>query len=309
MLVVLAALGLLKLRSTKELPPPAPVDPVYSQLTGQEIPVDVADRPILGVMIENSEAARPQAGLSSAGIVYETLTEGGITRYLALYQEDMPDVVGPVRSLRPIFLEAVMGFDASIAHVGGSPEALELVDQRNAKSLNQFSYDEPYYRDANREAPHNMYARTQALRDLQAELGHSKSKFVGSARNSDSPVEKPVVRTITIDFSLPEFRVQFRYDPLTNQYARFLAGEPDVDSATNKQISVKNIVVIKTVDKKSSDSGEALVFRDGKVVKARWQKADYNQQLTLIDQNNNEVALNRGHSWFAFVPMGRAVDY
>src|SRR5574344_1657062 len=41
-------------------------------------------RPLM-VMIENHEEARPQSGLQSADVVYETVAEGGITRFMGVF--------------------------------------------------------------------------------------------------------------------------------------------------------------------------------------------------------------------------------
>ena len=57
-----------------------------------------AKLPVTGVMIENSPAARPQSGLKKAGVVYEAVAEGGITRFLALYQGEKPALIGPVQA-------------------------------------------------------------------------------------------------------------------------------------------------------------------------------------------------------------------
>lgn len=307
--VVLLLIVGLALALTGKKPPPPPPEPAYSQLTGVEVEPDVAERPVLGVIIENSEEARPQTGLDSAGIVFEATTEGGITRYLALYQEDMPEIVGPVRSLRTHFLDWAMGFDVSIAHVGGSPEALETAEKRDAKTLNEFEHSEPYYRDDSREPPHNMYARTEDLRELQEELDHGKSRFDDISRSDDSPSQNPEAPTITVDYSAPLFLAEFRYDTASNSYTRYLAGTPHVDSATNKPITVKNLIVIKTIGQRTTGSGEALVFKDGDVIKATWEKPSYKERIKITDSEDNEVPLNRGHSWFAVLPSDRPITY
>jgi hypothetical protein len=308
-LVLLASAGMYALRNKgKQSPTPAP-EPVYSQITGREVEPDIAERPILAVLIENSEAARPQTGLGSAGIVIETTTEGGITRFLALYQEEMPEIVGPVRSLRIPFLNIAMGFDASIAHVGGSPEALKLVEQRKPRTLNQFTYDAPYYRDNNRQAPHNMYGRISALRGLQSELDHDKSQFADIPRSDGSANAEPQADTINIDFSTPEFRVQYRYDTVANNYTRYLAGQPHIDAATKESIISDNIIIVRTDGDKIIGSGKALVFKNGEVISASWDKPQYSKRIKIVDSENNEVPLNRGKTWFAMLPTDKTVIY
>ncbi len=282
-----------------------------SQLTGVETEKDLAERPVLGVMIENSNEARPQTGLDSAGIVFETVAEGGITRYLALFQEDQPAEVGPVRSIRSYFLNWAMGFDASIAHVGGSADALALVDERNAKSLNQFQYPAPYHRVTNRVAPHNMYASTDDLRDLQKELGYNKSSFTDIPRSDDSPSAQPNAEKITINFSSSPYLVEFRYDQPTNSYTRYLAGKPHIDAETNQPITVKNVIVLKmpTNQIEALGEGEALIFKNGTVQSGEWKQTSYKQRIQLTDIQGSQIPLNRGDSWFAGVPAGRPVSY
>lgn len=283
----------------------------HSQLTGQEVSKEESERPILGVMIENSAEARPQTGLDSAGIVFETVTEGGITRYLVLYQENLPEILGPVRSVRPYFVDWVMGFDTAIAHVGGSAPALAMIKQRDAKDLTQFRYTGPYYRDKSRVAPHNMYARTAGLMQLQKELGYGKSEFKEIPRSNDTPSQTPDATKITIVFSRPLFQTEFRYDKASNSYTRYLAGQPHIDKATNKPITVKNVIVLKmpTGSINALGSGEALVFKDGTVKKATWKQQNYTQRIMIVDDSGAEVPMNRGDTWFSAIPGGKSATY
>lgn len=286
--------------------------PVYrSQLTGVETEQSLAQRPVLGVMIENSEEARPQTGLDAAGIVFETVAEGGITRYLALYQENQPAEVGPVRSIRAYYLDWAMGFEASIAHVGGSADALALEKERNARSLNQFEYPEPYYRVNNRAAPHNMYARTQGLRELQQELGYDKSNFIEIPRSDDNASQAPDATNIAINFSGPLYKAEFKYDQPTNSYTRYLAGKPHLDAVTGQPITVKNLVVLKmpTPEITALSEGEALIFKNGTVQIGKWAQSSYKDRVVITDETGNEISLNRGDSWFAGLPGGKTVTY
>lgn len=285
-----------------------------SQLTGEVVSGDEAKRPILGVVIENTPEARPQTGLNNAGIVFEAVTEGGITRYLALYQENQPKIVGPIRSLRVDTLDWAMGFDASFAHVGGRPEALDAAKERGAKTLSQFIYDAPYYRDDSRYAPHNMYAKTKGLRTLQKEQGYGQSTFGDIPRSDDEPAESPKASTVTIDYSGPDYLVEFRYSKDTNQYERYLADEPHTSSDASSPIAVKNLVVIslpaeRTTDNGSLGEGKATVFKDGRAIEARWKKQNPSDRLKITDSDGKEIPLNRGKTWIAALQDDRNVEY
>lgn len=288
-----------------------PPQKYYSQLTGVEVNQEVSERPILGIMIENSIFARPQTGIDSAGMVFESVTEGGITRYLTLFQENMPKVVGPVRSVRPYFVNWVMGLDGSIAHVGGSAEALAMLDSRNAKTLSQFKYPDQYYRVTDREAPHNMYARTDDLRKLQEKLGHKTAEFEAFPRSDDNPAQTPDTTRIAINYSGPDYAVEFRYDKKTNLYTRYLAGQVDKDRATNKPITVKNVIIIKMggAEVQAIGAGEAIVLKNGTAVKGRWKQTSYRERITISDSQGKEIPLNRGDSWFAIVPSTGSATY
>lgn len=280
----------------------------YSKLTGEEVSEEASEKPILAVMIENSEEARPQTGLDAAGIVFETVTEAGITRYLALYQTDKPEEVGPVRSVRPAFVDWLMGFDAAVAHVGGSEQALQMLEDREAKSLNQFYNDGPYYRRNNREAPHNMYARVNDLVALQLDKGYKTSDFDEIPRSDDAVTAFPQAAKITLRFSQPIFTAAFTYDAASNRYLRNLAGAPHVDEASGKQITVKNLIVLRgDIQSGALGSGQGQVFKDGQVIPVSWRQDEYSDRIKITDASGAEVALNRGDSWIAMVPPSGSV--
>ncbi len=286
----------------------------YSQLTGEEVSEELSNRPILAVMIENSESARPQTGLDSAGIVFEAVTEGGITRFLALYQDDMPKEIGPVRSVRPHFVNWLYGFDASVAHVGGSFNALNLIDSLGVKSLNQFKYAGPYHRISERVAPHNMYVSMEGLRKLQSELEYTKSQFNDIPRSDDTPLETPDAKNISLNFSGPIFAAEFRYDKETNSYKRFIAEEPQIDEATDKVITVKNVIVIQVKGHNSDTiktvgSSKAWLFKDGTYKEIRWEKTAPEDRIKFVDSTGSEVPLNRGDSWISALTENRTPQF
>ncbi len=286
-------------------------------LTGVKVKPKAAQQPVTGVMIENSPAARPQTGLDAADIVFEAVVEGGITRFMALYQSKAPGRIGPVRSLRPYFLDWVMGFDAPIAHVGGSAEALQLADRRSAKDLDQFAHNGPYYRNGSRPAPHNMYSSVQDLRDLQKRLGYTKSEFASIPHNDGEPAQQPDATRITINYSSSQYQAQFRYQKGSNRYQRYMAGAPHVDTATGNPITVKNIVLIRMPTTKQGryavmetiGSGNAQVFKNGTVTRGTWRQESYDDRIKIMDGGGDQVPLNRGDSWFAILPSGQSVNY
>ena len=109
-------------------------------------------------MINNHPAARPQSGLNKADIVYELLAEGDVTRFLAIFQSEQPDNVGPVRSARSYYIELAKGFDSLYIAHGNSPDAKEMLDSGYIDDLNGLYYDGTLFKRASfRKAPHNSY--------------------------------------------------------------------------------------------------------------------------------------------------------
>lgn len=290
----------------------------YAPLTGTEVADEAATtQQVTGVMIENSPQARPQSGLVEAGTVVEAIAEGGITRFAAFYQDTTAASIGPVRSARPYYVNFALGFDASYAHVGGSPDALSDIRTLGVKDMDQFFNAAAYERITSRYAPHNVYTSSEKLRALEQSKGYTKSAFTPIERKQDVP-QTPTASTIDISISSPLYSPRFTYDPTTNSYKRDQAGAPHVDSQ-GKQIMPKVVVVLITSQGLDADgshttyqtvgSGKLYVFQDGIVSEGTWSKADRKASLQLTDKNGLPMKLNRGQTWISLVGQASDVLY
>lgn len=288
---------------------------VASTLTGLQVAPELNKRPVTGVMIENSTFSRPQSGLSEAGVVFEAIAEGGITRFLALFQDTAPEV-GPVRSARPYYVQWVQGFDATYAHVGGSPEALQNIKDWGIRDLDQFANSGAYRREPSREAPHNVYTNVTTLIELAKSKGYNESKFKSFPRKKEAPAKTVAARVIDMNISGAQYNTHYDYDAATNSYARSMAGAPHVDANNNQQIKAKVVVALITpygiaADGKHSvygniGSGPAVIFQDGVATSATWTKADNASQITFTDAAGKPVKLNPGITWLtALADAGR----
>ncbi|MDO4773659.1 MAG: DUF3048 domain-containing protein [Candidatus Saccharibacteria bacterium] len=297
-------------------PKPKPKEKHYSLLTGQEIAdVNDATKPVTGVMIENSPAARPQSGLSKAGVVYEAVAEGGITRFLALYQGDKPALIGPVRSLRLYYLSWAAPYQASIAHVGGSDNALATVRNGTYRDIDEFFHGGFYWRARDRYAPHNVYTSGEKLDQLQSQKGYTNSSFTSFPRQDGKPSDTPTATTVRLNFSGATYNTHYTYDKDSNSYRRFLAGQPHNDREAG-QLSPAVVVALESQailrpnsggyeDIVTTSSGKATVFQNGTATAATWRKANFDAPLELIDANGKPLALNRGQTWIGAYTPGR----
>jgi len=290
-----------------------------SRLTGVTITPELNQRGVVGIMIENSPDARPQSGLKDAGVVFEAIAEGGITRFLTLFQEAQPDYIGPVRSVRPYYLDWLQGFDAPIAHAGGSADGLAKIRNENIPDLDQFANGGSYMRVNTRYAPHNLYTTMAKLDALRAAKGFTTSTFEGFARKAEAPVNTPTARSIDFNISSFLYSPHYDYDAATNTYKRSQGGRPHTDERSGIQIAPK--VIIANVmsygiasnrvnsNYNTIGSGKSYIFQDGTVTIGTWEKTGSKKQMVFKDSSGKVIKLNPGQTWISAVGSASGVSY
>lgn len=244
--------------------------------TKQERDVWEKRRP-LAVMIEDHVDARPQSGLSSADIVYETVAEGGINRFMAVFYcgaASASVTLAPVRSARTYFLPWVLEYDALYNHVGGAglcndptvdtrAKALCQIGQYRIKDLDQFGISFPTcYRNYDRldhtvATEHTMVCDSDKLYALASQRGWTNVDTKGvswdakfqSWKFKDDAVLADRVASFSANFVLwkgyeKEYGVRWDYDRTTNSYKRVHGGVTHTDLENKKQLTASNIVII-----------------------------------------------------------------
>ena len=291
-------------------PEPIPVK-YYSKLTGLLVKDEAAiSAPVTAVMIENSPEARPQSGLKDAEIVFEAIAEGGITRFMALFQNSKPTLIGPVRSVRIYYVNWMSAFNASIAHCGGSAEALEEVRNGTYRDIDQYFNDSAYWRSTDRYAPHNLYTSSANLDALNASKGYTTSNFTGFSRVDGKPAETLDATNINVNISSYLFNSTYAYDSVTNTYARSEGGEAHLDS-DGTQLAPSVVIAMYVDEYTMADghenittigSGNATIFQNGTAINALWTKDSASSQIVFTDAAGTEVPLVRGKTWIVAVP-------
>ena len=301
-------------RETMAVSQSKPKEKFFSPLTGVEVKdLDATKQAVTGIMIENSPDARPQSGLKNSGIVFETIAESTITRFLVLYQEQKPQLIGPVRSVRPYYVDWVAAFDASIAHIGGSKLALDEVRNGNYKDIDQFFNSSSYWRASDRYAPHNVYTSFEKLDALNLKKGYTTSNFTGFKRKDSVASESPNATKISVTMGDAIYNSSYIYNTSTNSYDRSVGGKPHLDREEG-QISPRVVIVMKAIMSQvfedgwresiqTSGKGDAFIFQDGTVTKANWSKSSKKDQIQFTDMENREVQLARGQTWLTIVPQ------
>lgn len=294
------------------------------RMDGVIVPTPDANKYPVAVMIENLVDARPQHGLSKAQVVYETVVEGNITRFMALFAGNEADEIHPVRSSRPYYLEWLSEYDAVYAHCGGSQEALEAISGFKLKDLNEMGGGSQYFWRGEGVAPHDLYTSTKllnlAVRDMKLDTVKPKYdswKFKDQLRKENRPASG---QEINIGF-LGDYAVQYKYDPETNTYLRFSPAEvPQKDALDDSQLAPKNVVILHVPKEEVVDDygrlslivtgeGKLEIFRDGELVEGTWKKAERTDRTKFYDTTGAEIKLDRGQTWVTVVPEGFGVEW
>lgn len=298
---------------------PAPPVPPTWPLTGLDAPSksSMRKRP-LSVKIENSPAARPQTGLNSADVAYETVTEGGITRFHLIFQSKAPKVVGPVRSARLSDMWIVPQYHGIFFYSGASSSVTARVRRGRLPDMSEdVGVAYPYFRSTARPAPHNLYLDTvkayvEAKRrgkKITAEV--PKLKFgPASIVTSATPI-----KSVFVPFSGFN-NVTWTYDKKGRVFLRENNGRIHRDAETGKQVAATNVVVMwakhtgasrdkvgsTTYDIKLGGTGRATIFRDGKRYDGKWI-ATRTQPPHFVDKKGRPINLAPGNTWMQVVAL------
>lgn len=292
-----------------EEPPPPPPD---CPLTGEPAPHGrVPDRPALAVKIENYPEARPQAGLRSADIVYEEPVEGGITRFITVYQCHDDARVGPVRSVRTTDPDVLAQFGVPVlAYSGGAPNVIRVVERSELLSLDETSGAVAFDRDTSRVAPHNLYAGTKALYRVARSQEPAPEPVFTYASEIDGSSRR--VTSVHLPFSPTYADVRWTWSRKADAWLRAHGEEPHLAeeggpvSATNVLVQVVEMVIGPrggiTPHLELTGSGRAYLFRDGRVIVGRWERPKLGDVTRFVAKDGREMALAPGNTWVELFP-------
>lgn len=283
-------------------------------LTGKGAEGDVSSR-VVGVMVNNHPNARPQSGLHKADLVYEVLAEGYVTRFLAMYQSEKPEIIGPVRSARDYYIELNNGYDAIYVFHGYSPEAQVMLDQQNvADDLNGLYYDGSLFERVNfRSAPHNSYIKYDNIEKGAKENNYKLTDNVSSlpflTEEEEAAIHGEPGRAVMIKYSNTN-TVEYTYDDQASAYHRYNSGEQAIDRETKTPIQIDNVLIIEAPHTIVDDAGrreinieaggQGYLLQKGVLQEVTWKNV--NGRL-LPYKNNQEVALVPGKTWINIIPQ------
>lgn len=289
-----------------------PQEPKYrAPLTYEGTEEEITTRPF-AVFVENSPAARPQSGLDKADIVYEVLAEGGVTRFIAIYQSQKPETIGPIRSAREYMLDIADDYDAVFAHAGGSPAALNRIAREKLPSLSEIVNGSYFVRESFRAKPHNVYSNLDLLRKGAQSRGYRDTytlpelTFVTEQTAELTPA--PKFAEIVIPYT-SSYQVKYIYDDRTQKYDRFINNMAHNDLTTNRQLQATNVLIAyakhSVVDGEGRlainvhSSGKGYALQQGTAREVTWR---YERGMIRFFEGDKEVPYYAGNTWIQVVP-------
>lgn len=289
-----------------EVPAAPPSPPPVSPFTG--LPTDLG-APVLGVKVDNAAVARPQRGLEQADLVYVEPVEGGLSRLLAIYQSQVPPVVGPVRSTRASDVELLANFGRpALAFSGAAASVGALVAKAPVLDVSALARPGYYRRDRRRQIPHNLYGDANLLR-----RGGAAPRDIGF-RFGPAPSGGRPVGTTGVTYSATAIGVQWL--PAEARWVISMDGAP-LTSASGSRPSAATVVLQRVVVRDAGvrdaagspspfaatvGSGDAVVLRDGLAFNGSWSRPTLEAITTFTLPDGSPLTFAPGPVWVVLVP-------
>lgn len=286
----------------------------------------------VAVMIDNdTSAAWPHAGLNNAYMVYEITVEGSATRLMAVFKKDnLPDLVGPIRSCRHYFLDYVQEHDAIYCHFGQSTQGGEALRDRNISNINGI-VDNYYKRITDVDKTwHNAFSTKELIDKYIAKKGYRDTQTkdcILTYNQKDTDLDHgDSALDIECRFSGIQ-TTSFKYDEEAKNYQITMKNgkteKPHIEKYTNDPFVAKNILIYQVgndsvwnawgdyreEDNKkrrviyNTGSGTGYFITNGKVIKMKWSKPDHSSKTTYKDMFDNELTFNDGTTWVEIMPL------
>lgn len=276
------------------------------------------------IMINNLGVARPlQSGLQDAMIIYEMIVEGGLTRYMAVFQDQNTERIGSIRSARHYFLDYALENDAIYVHHGNSPQAAADFKTLN---IDRISVDasKTGWRDKslNVSTEHTLFTSIAKLNNGVGNKRKTRNKdFL--LNYSETPVDlstkEGAIKANNIEITYSgSVKSSYEYDESAQNYKRSVNGKAHTDYVTKKQYTFKNIITYQVSNTSLNDgsgkdrqtldnigSGEGYYITNGYAVPITWSKSSRSSQTVYKYKDGTEIDVNDGNTFIQIQPKGK----
>lgn len=306
-------------RSVAPSPPTNPAPDVVWPLTGVDAEgANEADleRPALSIKIENSAAARPQDNLQYADIVFEEQVEAGVSRLVAVYHSDVPETVGPIRSMRPMDKNIMGSISGPLIFSGAQGRFISETRATGQAIIAQDTGHSGFFRVSDKRAPHNLHGRTADFYAQATDLPAPAAQFTYAYPAEESTIQTAGTEISTIDLNLSG-HMKPRWDWNGELWMRSEGGSPHV-TKDGTQLSTTNVVVL-WVDVRNTSGGsggssvpETMVVTDSgtgwaasgnSYIPINWSKAGQFEPYVITTEDGDPVTFMPGQTWVELAPQ------
>ena len=297
-----------------------------SPFTGKELPPETwLKRPkrVIAFKIDNNINARPQSGLQEADAVHEILVEGGMTRFLAFFYDNTSKYLGPIRSARPTDPTMVRPYGGTLVVSGATagliPSIRELgvpvLEEQNSPSM---------FRISSRNAPHNLYADTELIRQKIDNRGFyflqpGPGPLYPFGLNQNNWIKGADKITVKYsDFTTVIWKLdgekysRFIIDKYSDNKEAVAHNFVSQDGNYTDILQTETIVVLQGPIYKDQATtlpsvltvgvGNAYVFNNDKYIQGTWRRGDINEPFILTDLNGDDIQVPPSTQWVHILP-------
>lgn len=317
-----------------EAPPEAGY--VRSSLTNLWVPEETANSRPIAVMMPIDKVAQPQFGIGSAGVLYEALEEGGMSRQMAIIEGwQNLEKIGNIRSIRSYYVWIGAEWDAIQIHFGGPYYAVGPINHGAIDNISGTSVGggtthntgkgvaDAFFRTSDKAAPHNAYTSAELINKVLPKLGYDANHrdqywkpdhftFTNASNPNtlDGYSSAQTANVIDLSKVFPSGKSRLEYNAEEGVYYKSLYKEKQIDQLTGEQLTFENVIIQKTtmqtLDAKGYkdfvmvDSGKTGYFcTKGKAIPITWVKAHDLLPTKYYDENGKEIVLNTGKTFIA----------
>ena len=294
---------------------------IAAPLTGAPADAGVnLERPAIAVKIDNAPAARPQAGLNQADMVFEEMVEGGLSRLLAVFHSRDAEVVGPVRSARSTDIPILVTLNSPMFAWSGANQV--FANQIRASAIIDVGVEavpNAYERRNDRRAPSNLFTGTDRLRAVAPDLTNSPNPLLEyRLPGEEPPAGARDVEGVEVDYGANS--AVHTWDASRGGWVREQNGSPHVDE-DGVVIAPTNVIVqfVSYIDTGLVDgagtavpeaqlvgSGDAWFLIDGQLIEGTWVKENLTVPTQYFDSEGRPVKFMPGSTWTLLPRSGGA---
>jgi hypothetical protein len=288
-------------------------------------------RPVM-VKVSNYPAiGRPHAGLAFADIVFDYYIGSGQNRFLALFYGQDAESIGPVRSGRLVDIQLTNLYQGLLGFGSADGDTLDAIYQKlGRRAIINAEAPCPAFCGTDTHSVIGVFANSAEISrwySQRADDNHAFNLSGMSFGNLEESMTQPA-QLVTIQFNYYN-RTDWRYDPASNQYLRWMNEEmqpdsfniiPSTERTTGRQLSFSNLIILfaeytefapskHDVDIIGNNQGQrAVFFRDGKKIEGTWKVASHLRPIQFFGPTGKPMPLSPGSSWIVLAGMASSLS-